>query len=269
MEADPTMNATILLLSTSLMGQPAGAAAKADEKLEYMRGVASSYRFALDGDRSGPLRLGSDPSFRMGKQSADDVLDGAIFFWSGGEGRPEAALQVFQVKDQSADGGHWVQEFISLSPGTFSSDRGGKPSWSPRKSGVDFKAVPGAPKPADTTTQRSRQMRALAQEFRVSDNFKENGWSELRLLTTPIARYGKAGSAVLDGALFAFALATDPEAFLFLETREGAAGLEWWYAFAPMGCFELKGSHDGKVVWTVPYKKDAYDPSKTYFVRLD
>lgn len=263
------MIATILLLSATLPGQSVGAPARADEKLEYMRGVASSYRFALDGERSGPLRLGADPSFRMGKQSADDVLDGAIFFWKGDEGRPEAALQVFQVKDQTPAGGHWVQEFISLSPGTFAAERDGKPSWKPRSAGVEFKAVPDAPKPADTQGRRARQMRAIAEKFRVSDNFKNNGWSELRLLTTPVATYGKAGSAVVDGALFAFAMATDPEAFLFLETREGASGLEWQYAFAPMGCFEMKASHEGKVVWTVPYKKDAYDPSRTYFVRLD
>jgi hypothetical protein len=262
------MMSTILLLCASLQGQ-AAERPKLDEKLDTMRGVATSYRFVLDGDRSGSLRLGVDPSFRMGKQSADDVLDGAIFFWSNEVGRPEAALQVFQVKDKSAAGGHWVQEFISLSPGTFASDRAGKTSWAPREAGVEFKPVPGAPKPADTPAQRSRQMRALAQEFRVSDNFKDKGWSELRLLTTPVARYGKAGSTVLDGALFAFALGTDPEAFLFLETREGAGGLEWQYAFAPMGCFEMKASHQGKAVWTVPYKKDAYDPSKTYFVRLD
>ena len=262
------MNATILLLSATLLGQ-AVEAPRLDENLETMRGVASSYRFTLNGDRSGPLRLGVDPSFRMGKQSADDVLDGAIFFWSGDEGRPEAALQVFRVKDRSAAGGHWVQEFISLSPGRFTAERDGKPSWAPRGPGVEFRPVPGAPKPADSPARRSRQMRALAQEFRVTDDFKDKGWSELRLLTTPVAGYGKAGSAVADGALFAFALATDPEAFLFLETRDGPSGPEWQYAFAPMSCFHLKGSHQGKDVWSVPYKKDAYDPSKTYFVRLD
>jgi hypothetical protein len=242
---------------------------KVDANLEIMRGVAASYRFLLDGDRQGPLRLGADPSFRMGKQSADDVLDGAIFFWSGDEGRPEAALQVFKVKDQTPAGGHWVQEFVSLSPGTFTSERDGKSAWAPRSAGVEFKPLPGAPKPAETPAGRSRQMRALAQEFRVSDNFKDKGWSELRLLTTPVARYGKDKSAIVDGALFAFALGTDPEAFLFLETRAGTTGLEWQFAFGPMGCFELKGSHQGKPVWTVPLKKDAYDPSKPYYVRLD
>jgi hypothetical protein len=265
------MNAAILILSVSILGQ-AVEAPKADEKLEYMRGVASSYRFKLDGDRSGPLKLGIDPSFRMGKQSADDVLDGAIFFWTSEEGRPEAALQVFQVfqvKDQSAAGGHWVQEFISLSPGTFTSDRGGKPSWAPRQAGIEFKPVPSAPRPADTAAQRARQMRALAQEFHVTDDFKNKGWSELRLLTTPVAKYGKPGTKIEDGALFAFALATDPEAFLFLETRDGPSGPEWQYAFAPMGCFHMKGSHQTRTVWDVPFKKDAYDSSKTYFVRLD
>jgi len=84
-----------------------------------------------------------------------------------------------------------------------------------------------------------------------------------------VARYGKPGSGVADGALFAFALATDPEAFVFLEAREAPGGLEWQYAFAPMGCFGLKGTLKGQLAWEVPYKKDAYDPSQVYFVRLD
>jgi hypothetical protein len=262
------MHPTILMLAATFMGQEPGAG-KADANLEHMKSVASSYRFSLDGDRSGPLKLGAEPSFRMGKQSADDVMDGAVFFWSGDQGRPEAVLQVFQVKNQVDSGGHWVQEFISLSPGSFTSERRGKASWSPRRPGVEFRPIPDAPKPADAPAQRYRQIRALAQDFRVTDNFKNHGWSELRLLPTPVARYGKPGSGVLDGALFTFALATDPEAFVFIEARETPGGLQWQYAFAPMSCFELKGTLKGKAVWDVPYKKDAYDPSKTYFVRLD
>ena len=265
------MIVTLLWLSATALGQATASDVipGPDARLDVMRGVASSYRFALDGDRSGALRLGADPSFRMGKQSADDVLDGAVFFWSNDLGRPEAALQVFEVKDRTPAGGHWVQEFISLSPGTFDSKRGGQSIWSPRKPGIEFKVVPGAAKPADTTARRSSQMKALAQEFHVTDHFKDKAWSDLRLLPTPVARYGRAGSEVTDGALFAFALDTDPEAFLFLEARQGSAGLQWHYALAPMSCFELKGSHLGKPVWTVPYKKDAYDPAQAYFVKLD
>src|SRR4051794_8194456 len=100
---------SIHALALALLGQAAGGG-KADPNLDYMKSVASSYRFALDGDRSGPLRLGPEPSFRMGKQSADDVMDGAMFFWSGEQGRPEAVAQVFQVKNSNDPGGHWVQE---------------------------------------------------------------------------------------------------------------------------------------------------------------
>ena len=54
----------------------------------------------------------------------------------------------------------------------------------------------------------------------------------LRLLTTPVARYGKAGGVVEDGALFAFVEGTDPEVFLFLEVREG----ELLCIVGPSGC---------------------------------
>ena len=68
-------------------------------------------------------------------------------------------------------------------------------------------------------------MRSLADGFRASDDFGGKGWSELRLLPTPIARYGEPGTKLLDGALFAFVLGTDPEVFLFLEARPGQGRL--------------------------------------------
>jgi hypothetical protein len=86
------------------------------------------------------------------------------------------------------------------------------------------------------------------------------------LLPTPVARYGKAGAAVLDGALFAFVTGTDPEAFLFIEARAGRDGPEWQYAFAPMTCWELKGSHRGVQVCTAPLREGAADPSRPYYV---
>ncbi len=264
------MNATILLLSASLLGQAAGAVSKADEKLEHMKGVASSYRFALDGDRTGPLKLGFDPAFRMGKQAADDVLDGAIFFWSSETGRPEAALA-------GLPGEGLVRRRRTLGPGVHlalardvhmrsgrqaklgSSRAGSRVQTRARRHEAGRHACPAIPADAGPGPGVPR-LRQLQGQGMVGAEAPAR---------PPYARYGKAGSAVLEGAVFAFALGTDPEAFLFLETREGKSGLEWQYAFAPMGCFEMKGSHDGKVVWTVPLKKDAYDPLKTYYVRLD
>jgi hypothetical protein len=74
--------------------------------------------------------------------------------------------------------------------------------------------VPDAPAPAATPQARFRQLRALAEEFSATDDFLGAGWTQLRLLPKPWLRCGKASSGVEDGALFAFALGTDPEVVL-------------------------------------------------------
>ena len=74
-------------------------------------------------------------------------------------------------------------------------------------------------------------MRAVADEFIADDDFGGGGkYHRLRMLTTPIARYGKAGGTVEDGALFAFVEGTDPEVFLLIEARAGEKGPAWHYA---------------------------------------
>ncbi len=82
--------------------------------------------------------------------------------------------------------------------------------------------VSGAAAPATTPAERLRQMRDLAREFHIVME-TESGRSDLRLLTQPVYRY----EAKTDGALFAFVLTTDPEAWLLIEERErrGNAGL--------------------------------------------
>jgi hypothetical protein len=262
------MCTSLLFLIASLQQVPAKAP---DEPLHRMIATAESYSFVHDKDSRSPLRLQKAPAFRMGKQPADNVMEGAIFFWTGADGRPEAAAQIFAIQNSEFPEGLWIHEFISFSPLPFHGVRDGSPSWSPRSPGVKFLPVPGAPMPAESASQRTRQMKALAQGFHASDNFKDKNWVELRLLPTPIARYGKPGSPVADGALFSFVTGTDPEAFLFLEARPGQGGLRWEYAFAPMTCYELKGSHKGKTVWTIPYRKDAeaHDPARPYYVTAE
>ena len=145
--------------------------------------------------------------------------------------------------------------------------QGGKPRWLPMVAGVSFQPIPGAPKPAASAPARLRQMRDLAAEFRAEDDFWGRGWNVLRLLPTPISRYGKAGGTPEDGALFAFVLGTDPESFLFIEARSAANGLEWQYAFAPMTCWALKAEHKGRSVWSLPNRNTA-NPFRTFYSRV-
>src|SRR6185312_16256874 len=177
---------TSLVLAALLMGQKPDSVdrgtdndkAAAEERLKFMKESVETYRLTLSDDRETPLRLEGKPAFRLGKQSADNVVDGAIFFWIGVGGRPETAIQAFMIKDSYYPQGLWIHEFTSLAPGALTAQRGKRSVWAPTTGGVDFKPIPGAPKPAATLAQRTRQLNTLAQGFRASDQFKKRGWSE-------------------------------------------------------------------------------------------
>jgi hypothetical protein len=260
----------ILALAGALYGQnPGGSDAgkeATNDPVKFMRDTLDPIKLHEPG-RGTPLRVRPEPAFRMGKQPASVVQEGAIFLWLDDDGRPQAAVQVFEVRNSGAPDGIWIHEFVSLAPTPLIGEGAGARTWSPTAPGVEPRPVPDAPRPASTPTQRERQMRALARDFRATDNDHEKSWTELRLLPTPVARYGEAGSALADGALFAFVIGTDPEAFLFLEVRPGKDGPAWQYAFAPMTRWELKGSHKGQDVWSCPFRKEARDPSRPYYVR--
>src|SRR5207244_973071 len=97
--------------------------------------------------------------------------------------------------------------------------------WSPQTAGVEFKYVPGSPKPARTPAERLRQMKAIAERFKAT----MTGWQAdnsdqeaLRLLPRPLYRYDltnakNADPKLLDGALFGYVMGTDPEVVLMLE----------------------------------------------------
>jgi len=235
----------------------------AAERLNVMRNSVKIYEFTRD---AGQIKLQPEPAFRLGNQN-NGVLEGAIFLWTDESGRPEAAAQVFLHQVQGQPDGIWLHEFTSLSTSTFVATQEGMARWSPRSAGVRFHPVPGAPKPAASPAQRLRQMRTLAGEFKAEDNFGARGsFGVLRLLTTPVSRYGRAGALPEDGALFAFVEGTDPEVLVFLEVRPGDSGPEWQYACAPMSCWPLRVTHQNQLVWEAPLRSPD-DPSKPFFSR--
>ncbi len=256
--------ATIAILA-ALIGQPA----KVDTRLEFMKAEAAAYHLVKEANRAAPLKFREEPVFRLGKQPADDVEDGAIFFWLAENGRPAASLQIFLVKNATAPNGMWAHEFNSLSTDSLIGTRRGLPSWSPSRPGLEYHRLDDAPKPAATAAIRARQMRAIMQDFHATDYFKDKTWSVLRLLPTPVARYGEAGSAVIDGALFVFAIGTDPEVCVFLEVRQGNAGPEWLYAMGPMTCFSVKGMYKNKEVWDLPRRRPDGNPKAPYYITVE
>jgi hypothetical protein len=242
----------IMIVTISLLGQnpPTGDGKEDREaRLEFMKTSLATYDVHPAIDRKASYRLQVEPVLRF-TNPVGFSQDGAIFFWLGEDGRPEVAVQAFLMR-----GGSWIHDFSSLSTGPVVAESRGNPVWIPSKGGVEFKTVPGAPKPAESPEQRLRQMRDLAHEFAVSDDFRQNGWQVLRPMPKPFARYGKAGTSLLDGSIFCFALGTDPEAYLMLEARPGKDGPEWQFAFAPQTTYALKASWKGQEVWSLPYRQ--------------
>ena len=114
------------------------------ERLKFMKDSVRNYELTLGGDRATVLTLQEKPVFRLGKQYGTDVEEGAIFLWTGEYGRPEAAIQVFQIKSAQEAQGLWIHEFTSFANDPHSrAERANLVGTT--KPGLEFKPLAGAP----------------------------------------------------------------------------------------------------------------------------
>jgi hypothetical protein len=98
----------------------------------------------------------------------------------------------------------------------------------------------------------------LSERFKaalIGLNSDGSGREELRLLPKPIYRYelGQAKSAhpdLIDGAAFAFAQGTDPEAVLLIEAVRRGDKPTWQYAFGRATGYNVEARLGPSVVWT-------------------
>jgi hypothetical protein len=193
---------------------------------------------------------------------------GDVYVWTH-KGRPEVVASVNSIFVPGKRG--LDTEIVSLSTGRPVLSARGMTAWQPAGPGVEFKPLPGAPKPAMTPAARLVQLRALAGQFAVVADYgvdKEQK-EDLRLLATPVSRYQSADQAVTDGALFAFTKGTDPDVLLMIEARKGKDGVGWQYALARLnGSCGLLATLKGDSVWQaerLPWKT-IVDPKQPYFV---
>ncbi len=178
-------------------------------------------------------------------------------------GRPDVMGQFSFTSPQNA-----VNEFHNLCGDKVVMKRGTNTIWSPAETSTKWQKLDTSEKPAATPQLRLVQMRRLAEKFTVEDDF---GWdkkelNQLRLLTTPVHRYGKPDEEVVDGAVFVYALATDPEAVLMLECVRSESGLSWRYGFGPMSIYALKAKLGNAVVWEIPERKQFGQPKSVQYV---
>ncbi len=216
------------------------------EALKLTLQAAEQYDFTLDGDGRTKLKLQSEPILRWSNPVAGSIY-GNVFVWTH-QGRPEAVASIFKWFSPFT---HMSHEFHSLSVGNITAQRRGRQIWRPKKSGVEFAAVPDASKPTNTASRRLRHMRTLARQFTARKTDREDVSRDLRLLTQPVYRYKSRERGVLDGAMFVFVQGTDPEVWLLLEAQQMGEGHQWQYALARMNSVKFVVRHKSLEVWRV------------------
>ena len=176
------------------------------------------------------------------------VVNASAFVWFD-EHRPQAIGGIW-IKD-----GYATFELQSLSAEPLTATVDGTPRWSTARPGISWEPVEGAPPPAASRGERLRQMKQLAKDFSVHavkapPDYPEGSLWHLRMLVQPIYRY--AEEAAVDGAIFAFAQGTDPEAFLILESRSAKGIGQWHFGMASACIWELHARRGAREVWSRP-----------------
>jgi hypothetical protein len=198
---------------------------------------------SVDGPR---LKLTDKPALKW-SNTEDGTIHGSILVWMHA-GRPEAVASIFKfftAKDE------FSAELHSVAEGPLVVVKGGHIVWQPAEAGVTFAPLPKVATPAKSAVARLSQMRSIARDFAGKMTTFDQTSHPLRLLSQPLVRYAGDERHPLDGAIFAFARATDPDVLLLLEARAKAGeDPQWHYALARMHCGALAMSYQDHEVWT-------------------
>jgi hypothetical protein len=179
--------------------------------------------------------------------------------------RPDAVVSV-----SIRDGGKVFRELSLLQDTPLRGTRGKRLLWSPRTLGKPWQRLDDSPRPGPNKALRLIQMRSLARRFEARLLKEEVNPAAIRVLPKPLYRYDDVKTGLIDGAVFAFVEATDPEALLLLEANSGDAGGSWRYTLARMTSTPAAISLDGQEVWkTKGYWVNPRSPEDEYVEAYD
>lgn len=218
----------------------------ADPRMIYIKTVLS--RFTVEvGGREGAAKT-SDPCLRW-TNPINEIRDGALAVYTFDGGRPAAVGTFFHNGPKS-----WCAEFSIIATDNVRVMHMGQFFWRPSTYVCKFADVPDSPVPAAKAPLRLVQMRRIAEDFSAVVQFgftqAEITPHNLRLLSQPVYRYSEADK-ILDGALFIFAIGTDPDVNLLIEAYQDDQGARYRYALAPVTLFQLNVRYKEVEVWSI------------------
>lgn len=208
----------------------------------FLLDQAQKYAIKREGDAQ-PLQLKVEPIFNWTNPERLEHK-GTVYVWLA-DGKPEVIGSLFTYELR----GHLHEKHAlhSLSAKPITAKFGDQLVWKPESPGLIWEALEG-PQPAASQRQRQSQLRQLARDFQCTLIDPKNGPTELRFLPKPLIEYVSPKTGVVDGAIFAFVIATDPEALLAVRYANG----QWQYAFARFHYWELRARHRDRDVWKAP-----------------
>lgn len=241
---------------------------QAKARKELILKAMQKYSVVVDGDEAKKATLDSKVLLRWSNPTSD-VADGLMSVYSTGPTERPAMIAHIYVHGAGLNG-LAMQEFADVHPGTVELVRGRQKVWSPRSRYSKFEKLPDSPKPSDNAALRLSQMKTMAARFEVIDGFHDQDSKPqpqvLRMMSRPTYRYGRADGEIIDGALFTFVVATDPEACLLIEIHRKGDETHWEYMLLPMTIYSLDARLDGKPVWTKPEAMVFGDPSAPHYI---
>jgi hypothetical protein len=225
--------------------EPPAKVAATEKRMAFMKSVLGRFSVHV-GNRTDEAQA-SDPLLRW-SSPISGKSDGILVVFAFDRGRPAAIGKFFPHSTP----GQWVNQFSVVASDNALIMRSGEPFWKPAEYICKFADLADSPTPAEKPAARLSQMRQIAREFSVTDHFggAEITQHPLRLMPEPIYRYSGA-EEILDGALFAFALGTNPECNLLIEAYQDKTAKRYRYAFVPMTIYELQAKYKTEPVWEI------------------
>lgn len=210
---------------------------------------AKQFEIVVEGREAAPL-LRPEPLLNWQNAERQGQL-GSIFVCTH-EGRPELIISIFTFAGKS--GLRHRHELISMSDKAMKVMHDGERVWKPRAAALEGKEVQDIGPPESTAVRRLNQMRAIMRQ--MEGQLFTDPLSKLNLLPQPLFRYTCEPKGVLDGAIFAMALGTDPDILVMVEARKSPNGERWFVVPFRSHLIGLELKYRGESIWKAESKPE-------------
>lgn len=215
------------------------------EKLQkFFRTEAGSYEIEVVGTKA-KLQLREEPLLNW--HNPERLLEqGSFFVWMDGL-RPAVVGSIFTYQYNGQV--YRRHEIASLISESLLARLEGQEVWKPKPAELIGTIVAEDLEPAETLPRRLTQMRTIARDVSGLHIPPDKGSKALELKPQPLVRYQDADRGIIDGALFALSVGTDPEILVMIEARNTGNSRKW-HLVAFRSHFEgLEMSYKGQPVW--------------------